>query len=256
MDIVRAFKTFEVRFVDHPTKKYGFGIIATDMAQVLEHTDPSMMCKPIKDKWKGTSIVCTPGGNQVVVVIWEPGVYQLLNKSRKKNAELFQDWICEDVIPSIRSTGKYEIAPEPKPAILPDHFLSLIDQVFANVPIKPELVAGIKLNAVVEIAPAIAPNALNEARQLLIVNTAQPHELLTATQIGKELGLSGQAINKLLIEKGLQVKNEDRNSSKEPAYLPTVKGSEFADLTLATGSNSSSTFQQLRWYKSVVSALH
>lgn len=166
----------------------------------------------------------------------------------------FAVW-CDGHIFCLMETGKTELAQQPKAQIQPDQLLSLIDQVFANVPIKPELVAGIKLNAVVEIAPAIAPHALNEARQLLIVNTAQPHGLLTATQIGKELGLSGQAINKLLIEKGLQVKNENRNSSKEPAYLPTVKGSEFADLTLATGSNSSSTFQQLRWYKSVVSAL-
>jgi hypothetical protein len=33
-----------------------------------------------------------------------------------------------------------------------------------------------------------------------------------------------------LIDKGLQTKNVDRKSQKEPAYIPTDRGAEFADL--------------------------
>jgi len=33
-------------------------------------------------------------------------------KSRKPQAEPFQDWICEEVLLTIRKTGKYEIAPQ------------------------------------------------------------------------------------------------------------------------------------------------
>ena len=130
----------------------------------------------------------------------------------------------------------------------------MLDDIFKNVPIKPELVAGLKLNAAKEIAPSMA-SILEPSRQLLIVNTAQEHALLTPTQIGERIGLSGQAVNKLLIEKGLQVKNENRSSKKEPSYLPTVKGSDFADLTLATAATNSGTFQQLRWYESVIAAI-
>lgn len=97
--------------------------------------------------------------------------------------------------------------------------------------------------------------AIEEARQLLIVNTAQPEKLMTPTEIGKVLGISGQAVNKLLIERGLQVAHLARKSKKEPAYLPTEKGKEYSDLTLSTGSNSSSTYQQLRWYESVIDLL-
>lgn len=37
----------------------------------------------------------------------ESGVYKLIFKSRKENAERFQDWVTDEVLPSIRKTGSY-----------------------------------------------------------------------------------------------------------------------------------------------------
>ena len=37
----------------------------------------------------------------------ESGVYKLIFKSRKENAERFQDWVTDEVLPSIRKTGGY-----------------------------------------------------------------------------------------------------------------------------------------------------
>lgn len=37
----------------------------------------------------------------------ESGVYKLVFKSRKPNAEKFTDWIADEVLPSIRKTGSY-----------------------------------------------------------------------------------------------------------------------------------------------------
>lgn len=39
----------------------------------------------------------------------ESGVYKLSFKSRKPEAEKFTDWVTDEVLPSIRKTGKYEI---------------------------------------------------------------------------------------------------------------------------------------------------
>ena len=58
--IVKLFDSSEIRFVNHPENKFAFGIVATDMGAVLDHTDPSMMVKGVDEDWKGTSIVCTP----------------------------------------------------------------------------------------------------------------------------------------------------------------------------------------------------
>lgn len=143
------------------------------------------------------------------------------------------------------------IAPSRTPL---SEILDAIDHIYKGVNLKRELIAGVKINAAKHMAPDAAI-ALEEARQPLIVNTAQKDELITPTAIGKILGISGQAVNKLLTERGLQVPNGDRKSKKEPAYLPTEKGREYSDLTLATGSSSSSTYQQLRWYESVIDLL-
>ena len=39
--------------------------------------------------------------------ICEAGLYKLILKSKAKNAEVFQDWVCEEVLPQIRKTGSY-----------------------------------------------------------------------------------------------------------------------------------------------------
>jgi len=39
--------------------------------------------------------------------ISEAGLYKLILKSKAKNAEVFQDWVCAEVLPQIRKTGSY-----------------------------------------------------------------------------------------------------------------------------------------------------
>ena len=40
----------------------------------------------------------------------EPGLYELILKSKKEEALKFQDWVFEEVLPSIRKTGKYKMS--------------------------------------------------------------------------------------------------------------------------------------------------
>jgi phage antirepressor YoqD-like protein len=46
-------------------------------------------------------------------------------KSRKPQAEPFQDWVCEEILPSIRKTGKYELVPS-QPA-LPQNYIEALE---------------------------------------------------------------------------------------------------------------------------------
>jgi hypothetical protein len=52
-------------------------------------------------------------GHPDTVLLYEPGLYQLVCSSRLPIAEAFQDWVFRDILPSIRKTGSYEL-PEPK----------------------------------------------------------------------------------------------------------------------------------------------
>ena len=54
-------------------------------------------------------------------IINEPGLYSLIFKSRKPEAVAFQDWVCEEVLPSIRKTGSYHV-----PMTREDHFASAL----------------------------------------------------------------------------------------------------------------------------------
>lgn len=56
----------------------------------------------------------TQGGTQVVRVIYEPDVYRLIFGSKLQSATQFQDWVFNEVLPSIRKTGTYT-APVIKP---------------------------------------------------------------------------------------------------------------------------------------------
>ena len=45
----------------------------------------------------------------------ESGVFKLIFKSNKPNAEKFTDWVTDWVLPSIRKTGKYEHSTKTEP---------------------------------------------------------------------------------------------------------------------------------------------
>lgn len=77
-----------------------------------------------------------------------------------------------------------------------------------------------------------------------LISESQEAEL-TPTELGKRVGLSAQAINKLLAEKGLQEKTEDK-------WIATNKGKRFA-IVLDTGKKHSNgaPVQQIKWKESV-----
>lgn len=119
-NIVQVFGGYDVRFVPHPEAKYEFGIVATDLAEVLEVQRANDLASVVDEEWKGADTIRTLGGIQSVTVIWEPGIYQVLAKSRKPQAKPFQKWLFEEVLPSIRKTGGYNTKPTPAHQPLPE----------------------------------------------------------------------------------------------------------------------------------------
>lgn len=59
---------------------------------------------------KDNLVIPTSGKN----FLTESGVYKLIFKSRKKEAEKFADWVTDEVLPTIRKTGKYETRKQTK----------------------------------------------------------------------------------------------------------------------------------------------
>lgn len=104
-DIVKTFEGHNVRIQMISGEPY---FCASDVGDVLGLSNVYRQIKPFL-KGVHTVNTLTTGGKQSIKYISEPNLYRLVFKSRKKEAELFQDWIFEEVIPSIRKTGKYSI---------------------------------------------------------------------------------------------------------------------------------------------------
>lgn len=90
--------------------------VATDVAKALGYRMASDMTRVLFDDEKGTQIVRTPGGEQELSAITEPGFYHAVMQRRsscvkdetaRANVEAFQRWVTHEVLPAIRRHGAY-----------------------------------------------------------------------------------------------------------------------------------------------------
>ncbi len=82
--------------------------VLTDIAKAIGYRDAAKFSLLINEKYKGTGKTGTLGGEQEVILVTEPGLYQGLARSNQPKAQPFQDWLFEEVLPSIRRTGGYQ----------------------------------------------------------------------------------------------------------------------------------------------------
>lgn len=85
--------------------------VAADVCRALEISDTSTALQRIDDDEKGTVSTRTPGGEQQLSAVNEPGLYSLVLGSRKPEAKAFKRWITHEVLPAIRETGRYCLVP-------------------------------------------------------------------------------------------------------------------------------------------------
>ncbi|ABO37335.1 Bro18 [Heliothis virescens ascovirus 3e] len=116
-------KRCEVWIVEIPRdgKDPLFMVSAHGIAELLGYKQPAHAVKKhvrpkhrktweeIKGCMIHTPLDVPPNWQPNTVFITEPGIYALCDRSRLPEAEEFQDWIYEDVLPSIRRTGSYNI---------------------------------------------------------------------------------------------------------------------------------------------------
>lgn len=83
-----------------------------DVCRVLELSNPSEVAKRLKPKYLTSEKLRGNGSAQgsrqsESLFVSEPGLYQIMFRSNKPAAERFQDWVFEEVLPSIRKQGGY-----------------------------------------------------------------------------------------------------------------------------------------------------
>ena len=81
--------------------------VARDLLAILD-VDRTALRK-LDDDEKGVDIIHTPGGDQEVTTVTEPGFYKLVMRSRKPEAKTFQRWVTHEVLPELRKRGSYQV---------------------------------------------------------------------------------------------------------------------------------------------------
>jgi len=134
---------------------------------------------------KGIILINTPtnGGIQQLIYVSEKNLYKAIMRSDKPQAEPFQDWVCGEVLPSIRKHGIYATD-------------NVIDQILNNPDFGIEILTKLKEER----------SARIEAEKQVAVLT-HVNKTYTCTEVAKELGLkSAIELNNRLKELGVQYK--------------------------------------------------
>lgn len=191
MKIFKNTEFGEVRTLESEGKTLFCG---SDVAKALGYAIPS---KAVNTHCKGVSKMEVPtnGGMQQMLFISEGDLYRLIVNSKLPTAEKFEQWVFDEVLPSIRKHGLYA-----KEELLnnPDLFISALQ----------ELKAEKERTKLLELENAQKKQIISELKpkasyyDLILQNKS----LLPISKIAKDYGMSGKAFNKMLHELGIQFK--------------------------------------------------
>lgn len=82
-----------------------------DVCKALDLGNPSQVKQRLqKNGVISNEVIDSMNRPQLMNFITEPNLYKCIFQSRKKEAEQFQDWVCGEVLPSIRKSGGYMTA--------------------------------------------------------------------------------------------------------------------------------------------------
>lgn len=132
----------------------------------------------------------------------ESGVYKLVFKSHKENAERFQDWVTDDILPSIRRTGSYQI-----PQSNTNKLKSLeVKEMNARVRMSNQYLklANVVTNSPQYINILVAKSAEVLAGEPLLPLPKSEQKMYSATEIGDMLGITAQKVGRLANLNGLK----------------------------------------------------
>jgi prophage antirepressor-like protein len=235
------FEKIEVRAISVLGTPY---FIAKDIASALGYSDTDqavrMHCKKAK-----TLPVNLTGQVRKIKVIAEADIYRLVLKSKLESAERFQDWVVEEVLPSIRKTGSYAFK---------NHDENIL-KALKMLPIAFKAARILKLDKNETLLSAnrfvmqeTGINMLEKLGHQALVSESQK-VWRSVTEIGKQVNLSAQSTNKILEKLGLQQKIHD-------VWVMTDLAEGYARVFDSGKKHSNGvSIQQLKWCDDVISLI-
>ncbi len=145
--------------------------VGRDVCKAMQLAKPENALHSLDEDERGTCSMGTPGGEQRMIIISEPGVYRLVFRSRKPAAERFKRWLAHEVLPALRRTGRYGVAdeaPAPLRGLEPQSYRERLDTVAeARLIGGPEVARTLWIRLGLPALPPPPPTPLDEARACL-----------------------------------------------------------------------------------------
>ena len=220
-----------------------------DVCKVLEISDPSNTARQLREEFSEESVLNTDSlitlpidtgyGIKELVFITEPQLYFVMMRSRSEQAKPFRQWVVNDVLPSIRKTGKYEVKKE---NVLTRDQLDMYSLVLEKAGIKGNQLA-LSLDKAVRNKTGESVLALTET--VLVADTQ--NQLYNPTELGNELGISAIKFNKALAYLGYQEKIDKK---WEMTTLGQAKGGIYLDTNKKHSDGT--PVRQLKWPYKVI----
>lgn len=192
----------EIRTVNHNGEPW---FIAADVCKILEHSNPTVAMDGLEDFEKAKLNLGLPGGD--TNIISESGFYTLVLRSRKAIAKPFRIWVTSVVLPQIRKTGGYiptvvNATPLTDEQIMAQALLIAQRTIEAkNQEIAKKDCELVKANDKIEVM---------EPKADYYDTILKAENLISISCIADDYGISGQKLNKLLHEWGVQYKRGDK----------------------------------------------
>lgn len=177
--------------------------VAADVCAVLSIGRTHDAVRGLDDDEKGAETVRTPGGDQLVSVVNEPGLYSLTFRSRKPEAKAFRRWIAHEVLPAIRRTGSYSVAPRFE---VPQSFAEALELAARQA---RQLEAAEQKVAELEPEAARAQRTMN-ADGLALVGT-----------VAKRFGIKERALREFLFAEKLLIRDGSRRNEPYARHIET-----------------------------------
>lgn len=218
---------------------------ANDVARSLGYAEAA---KAVRTHSKGVSVLDTPIENQYGTVVMQPtkfisesDVYRLVMRSKLPEAEKFQDWVCEEVLPAIRKDGAYLSEKALQRAVTdPEFFIGVANAIRKEKEQRLEIesrcteqqfLIGRQKETIEELGK----------RSAYAETVLQNKDLVDITQIAQDYGLSGRRLNAILHEKRVQYK-----SGKQWILYAPYKGNGYVGSETSQLENGK-TVMRTRW---------
>lgn len=183
----------KIRTVEIDNEPY---FVGKDVADILGYTNARKAIRDhIDEEDRLTERIVTSGQSRDMFVINESGLYSLILSSKLPTAKKFKRWVTSEVLPSIRKHGMYatdELIANPDIAIAA--FQALKEER------EQRQLLQFECNKQKQIIGELKPKA--DYTDIIL----QSKSLVTVTQIAKDYGMSGTAMNEMLHRYGVQYK--------------------------------------------------